>query len=46
MNIECFHKILVSTFSYLMGSQIKGDATVEGFINALKKGARLVERMK
>lgn len=27
-----------------MGSQIKGDATVEGFINALKKGARLVER--
>ncbi|VDN25122.1 unnamed protein product [Gongylonema pulchrum] len=30
--------------TYLMGIQIKGEATVEGYINAIKKGARLLER--
>lgn len=31
--------------TYLTGLQMKGEATVEGYINALKKGARLLERM-
>ncbi|MCP9258768.1 Phosphoinositide phospholipase C [Dirofilaria immitis] len=26
--------------TYLIGTQVKGDATVEGYINAIKKGAR------
>ncbi|KAM3724347.1 1-phosphatidylinositol 4,5-bisphosphate phosphodiesterase delta-4 [Dirofilaria immitis] len=29
--------------TYLIGTQVKGDATVEGYINAIKKGARLLE---
>ncbi|CAG9538798.1 unnamed protein product [Cercopithifilaria johnstoni] len=29
--------------TYLTGLQMKGEATVEGYINALKKGARLLE---
>ncbi|VDK89606.1 unnamed protein product [Litomosoides sigmodontis] len=29
--------------TYLTGLQIKGEATVEGYINALKRGARLLE---
>ncbi|EFO25701.2 phosphatidylinositol-specific phospholipase C [Loa loa] len=29
--------------TYLTGLQIKGEATVEGYINALKKGVRLLE---
>jgi len=30
--------------TYLTGSQIKGVASVEGYISALKRGARLLER--
>lgn len=30
--------------TYLAGLQLKGDATIEGYIYALKKGARLLER--
>ncbi|EJW80967.1 phosphatidylinositol-specific phospholipase C [Wuchereria bancrofti] len=29
--------------TYLIGSQVKGEATVEGYINAIRKGARLLE---
>lgn len=28
----------------LTGLQVRGDATVEGYISALRKGARLLER--
>lgn len=30
--------------TYLMGIQVTGEATVEGYINAIKLGARLLER--
>ncbi|KAK6010044.1 hypothetical protein OSTOST_24967, partial [Ostertagia ostertagi] len=30
--------------TYLSGLQLKGEATVEGYIYALRKGARLLER--
>ncbi|VDM93964.1 unnamed protein product, partial [Onchocerca ochengi] len=29
--------------TYLIGTQVKGDATIEGYINAIKKGVRLLE---
>ncbi|KAK6100862.1 Phosphatidylinositol-specific phospholipase C X domain family protein [Brugia pahangi] len=29
--------------TYLIGNQVKGEATVEGYINAIRKGARLLE---
>lgn len=31
--------------TYLTGLQMKGEATVEGYIDALKKGVRLLECM-
>ncbi len=35
---------LSSHNTYLTGNQLQGDATVEGYINALRRGARLLER--
>ncbi|KHN85628.1 1-phosphatidylinositol 4,5-bisphosphate phosphodiesterase delta-4 [Toxocara canis] len=44
MNHSLTHYFVNSSHNtYLTGLQLKGEATVEGYINALKKGARLLE---
>lgn len=31
--------------TYLVGLQLRGNATIEGYISALRKGTRLLERI-
>jgi hypothetical protein len=40
----CSYFINASHNTYLTGLQVRGNATVEGYISALRKGARLLER--
>lgn len=39
----CNYFINSSHNTYLTGLQVTGSATVEGYINALRRGARLLE---